>query len=67
MKDISNIKANFSMEIIIGAAACLIAVFIIVQTITDLISPLLVGFVSDEFIVTDPRFNLIIIVCWASP
>lgn len=36
MKDISNIKANFSTEIIIGFAACLIAVFIIVKSLQGL-------------------------------
>ena len=38
-----------------------IAVFIIIQTIADLLGPLLVGFVSNEFIVTEPRYNRIIL------
>jgi len=39
----------------------LIALFHIIHAITDLIKPLLVGFVSDDFLLANPRYNLIII------
>ncbi|QEE16281.1 ABC transporter ATP-binding protein [Promethearchaeum syntrophicum] len=39
----------------------LIALFIIIQAIADLINPLLVGFISDEFLLENPRYNLILI------
>lgn len=39
----------------------LIALFHIIHAITDLFKPLLVGFVSDDFLLANPRFNLIII------
>ena len=39
----------------------LIALFIIIQAIADLVNPLLVGFISDDFLLENPRYNLIII------
>jgi len=39
----------------------IIALFMILHAITDLIKPLLVGFVSDDFLLANPRYNLIII------
>ncbi len=39
----------------------LIALFIVFQAIAAITAPLLVGFVTDELILTDPRYNLTII------
>jgi ABC-type multidrug transport system fused ATPase/permease subunit len=39
----------------------LIALFHIIHAITDLFKPILVGFVSDDFLLANPRYNLIII------